>query len=64
MLQFEIYSLLPSNKTPQGNLQHCTKLYKEVHMVLRNKSLLKNIFLYVLVLLNRQKKSLHPHLGI
>ena len=51
MLQFEIYSLLPSNKTKQWNLQHRTKLHNEVHHVLHKKSywkLVKQFFLFVL----------------
>ena len=31
MLQYEVYSPLPSNKTAQQNSQHCTKLHNEVH---------------------------------
>ena len=37
MLQYEIYSSLPSNKTVQKNSQHCTKLHKNVRHVLHNK---------------------------
>ena len=31
MLQYEIYSLLPSNKAAQRNSQHCTKPYNKGH---------------------------------
>ena len=31
MLQYEIYSPAPSNKTAQRNSQHCTELYNEVN---------------------------------
>ena len=37
MLQYEIYSPLPSSKTAQRNWQHYTKLHNEVYNVLRNK---------------------------
>ena len=37
MLQYEVYSPLPSNKTAQQNSQHCTKLHNEVYNVLHNK---------------------------
>ena len=30
MLQYEVYSALPSNKTAQENSEHCTKLHNEV----------------------------------
>ena len=37
MLQYEVYSPFPSNKTAKQNWQHCTKLDSEVHNVLHNK---------------------------
>ena len=36
MLQREIYSVVPSNKTAQQNSQHCTKLHIKVHKEERN----------------------------
>ena len=36
ILQYEIYSPLPSNKTAQRNSQHCTKLRSEVHNEVHN----------------------------
>ena len=51
MLQYEIYSPVPSNKAAQRNSQHCTKMHNEVHnFVLHNKIIEKLIFLCVLVL--------------
>ena len=44
MLEYEIYSPLPSNKTAQQNSQHCTKFYNKVHNVLYNKIIEKNDF--------------------
>ena len=37
ILRYEIYSLLPLNKTVQRNSQHCTKLHNELRNVLHNK---------------------------
>ena len=36
ILQYEIYSPLPSIKIAQRNLQHSTKLCNKVHNVLHN----------------------------
>ena len=52
---FSIYPL-PSNKTALRNSQHCTKLQKEIHNLFHNKFYRKT---GVLLLLNRQKLSLH-----
>ena len=37
MLQYEVYSLFPSDNTVKRNWQHCIKPDSEVHYVLRNK---------------------------
>ena len=44
MLEYEIYSPLPSNKNARQNSQHCTKFHNEVHNVLHNKIIEKNYF--------------------
>ena len=36
ILQYEIYSHVPLNKTAQRNPQHCTKLHSKVHNEVRN----------------------------